>query len=257
MATNGIWSKLEERHAINKANRDQRDNNTSLLYQALLSGNNNNNNNSFSTNVEQASEGFDGFNSLAKVLKTNNAGSNTGLGAIGIAAGSFISGSSSSSLPTSLGGVSSGSAITDAITGSSGSGSAITDAINANVGGSAASSSGGLFSKLKDGSSSGGGTPWGLIGQVAKTGYNKISGHDDKEYSDLEEGIIYPLQGASVGAMFGPIGAAAGALYGLGYGFKDDLGMKDSNFLTQMLFPIGMGDGGGLRVGGKSILDLG
>ena len=27
--------------------------------------------------------------------------------------------------------------------------------------------------------------------------------------------------------------------------FKDDLGMKDSNFLTKMVFPIGLGDGGG------------
>lgn len=107
------------------------------------------------------------------------------------------------------------------------------------------------------GGSSGSGTPWALIGSLAKGGYNKISGKDDKDYSDTEESIIYPLQGASMGAQFGPWGAAGGALYGLGYSFKDDLGMKDSNFLTQMLFPIGMGDGGGLRIGGKSILDLG
>ena len=60
-----------------------------------------------------------------------------------------------------------------------------------------------------------------------------------------------------MGASFGPWGALGGALYGLGYSFKDDLGLKDSNFLTQMLFPIGMGDGGGLRVSGNSILDLG
>ena len=58
-------------------------------------------------------------------------------------------------------------------------------------------------------------------------------------------------------AQFGPWGTLDGALYGLGYSFKDDLGLKDSNFLTQMLFPIGMGDGGGLRVNGESILDLG
>ena len=253
---NGIWSKLEERHAINKANRDQRDNNSSLLYQALMAGNNGTNNNSFSSNVEQASEGFDGFNNLAKMLKTNNTNSSTGLGTIGNASSSFISGSGSSTLPTSLGGASSGSAITDAITGVGGSGSAITDAINSSAGSGTTSNAGGLFSKLKGGSS-GGGTPWALIGQVAKTGYNTISGHDDKEYSDLEESIIYPLQGAATGSMFGPWGAAGGALYGLGYSFKDDLGMKDSNFLTQMLFPIGMGDGGGLRIGGKPILDLG
>lgn len=100
-------------------------------------------------------------------------------------------------------------------------------------------------------------TPWGAIGAVGKQGYNLISGKDDKNYSDLEETIIYPLQGASIGASFGPWGALGGALYGLGYSFKDDLGLKDSNFLTQLLFPIGMGDGGGLRIGDKPILDLG
>lgn len=112
-----------------------------------------------------------------------------------------------------------------------------------------------------EGAGSGGswasGVPWAAIGAAAKSGYNAITGHDDEDYSDLEESIIYPLQGASVGSMFGPWGAAGGALYGLGYSFKDDLGLKDSNFLTQMLFPIGMGDGGGLRISGKSVLDLG
>lgn len=117
-----------------------------------------------------------------------------------------------------------------------------------------------LFGSFKGSASksgSGGGTPWGAIGSVAKSGYNAITGHNDKNYSDLEESVIYPLQGASIGSQFGPWGALGGALYGLGYSFKDDLGMKDSNFLTQLLFPIGMGDGGGLRIGGKSILDLG
>ena len=28
----------------------------------------------------------------------------------------------------------------------------------------------------------------------------------------------------------------------LGYSFKDDLGLDDNDFLTTMLFPIGMGD---------------
>lgn len=98
-----------------------------------------------------------------------------------------------------------------------------------------------------------GNTPWGAIGSVAKGGYNAITGHDDKGYSDLEESIIYPTQGASKGAVFGPWGAAAGALYGLGYSFKDDLGMKNGNFLTQMLFPLDMGDGGGLRISGKPV----
>ena len=65
--------------------------------------------------------------------------------------------------------------------------------------------------------------------------------------------LIYPLQGATKGAQFGPWGALGGALYGLGYSFKDDLGLKDSNFLTQILFPLDMGDGGGLRISGKSV----
>lgn len=102
-----------------------------------------------------------------------------------------------------------------------------------------------------------GNTPWGAIGKVGKSVYNLASGSNDKDYSDTEESIIYPLQGASTGSAFGPWGAAIGALYGLGYSFKDDLGMKDSNFLTQMLFPVGMGDGGGLRIGDKPVLDIG
>lgn len=53
-----------------------------------------------------------------------------------------------------------------------------------------------------------------------------------------------------------PWAALGGALYGLGYSFKDDLGLKDSNFFTQMLFPLGMGDGGGLKINGKSVLDI-
>ena len=117
-----------------------------------------------------------------------------------------------------------------------------------------------LFGNLKGSTSksgSGSGTPWGAIASTAKSGYNAITGHNDKNYSDLEEGVIYPLQGAAIGSQFGPWGALGGALYGLGYGFKDDLGLKDSNFLTQVLFPIGLGDGGGLKIGGKSILDLG
>lgn len=112
------------------------------------------------------------------------------------------------------------------------------------LGATNASNSGGFLSNLKGGGS-GGGTPWALIGGLAKGGYNAISGKDDKDYSDTEESIIYPLQGAAMGSQFGPWGAAGGALYGLGYSFKDDLGLKDDNFLTNVLFPIGMGDGGG------------
>lgn len=106
---------------------------------------------------------------------------------------------------------------------------------------------------------SSGTTPWGAIGGAAKSGYNLISGKDDKDYSDLEESMIYPLQGASKAAGYSggnPWAALGGALYGLGYSFKDDLGLKDSNFLTQLLFPLGMGDGGGLRINNKPVLDI-
>ena len=92
------------------------------------------------------------------------------------------------------------------------------------------------------GGSGGGSTPWGAIGSFAKGGYNSVSGHDDSDYSDLEQSTIYPMQGASKGAQFGPWGAAAGALYGLGYSFKDDIGLKDNDWLTDIIFPIGMGD---------------
>ena len=98
-----------------------------------------------------------------------------------------------------------------------------------------------------------GNTTWGAIGSFAKQGYKGLTGHDDKNYSDMEESIIYPLQGASKGAMFGPWGALGVALYGLGCSFKDDLGLKNSNFFTQMLFPFDMGDGGGLRISGKPV----
>ena len=50
------------------------------------------------------------------------------------------------------------------------------------------------------------------------------------------------MQGAATGSMFGPWGALGGALYGLGYSFKDDIGLDDNNWLTTLLFPIGMGD---------------
>lgn len=79
------------------------------------------------------------------------------------------------------------------------------------------------------------------IANLAKSGYNVISDKEDKDYSDLEEGIIYPLQGASIGSMWGPYGALGGALYGLTYSLKDDLGFKDSNFLTKLKYPIDLG----------------
>ena len=200
--------------------------------------------NNFNSSYAQAGGTGNGFNNLGNAL-------GKGLSSLG----SNGSSTGNSALVNALSGNSSGSAITNAINGTGGSGSAITDAINDSVS-SGSGSNGSFLSKFKGGSS-GGGVPWAMIGGLAKGGYNSISGKDDKDYSDTEESVIYPLQGASMGAQFGPWGAAAGALYGLGYSFKDDLGLKDSNFLTQMLFPIGMGDGGGLRVSGNSILDLG
>lgn len=200
--------------------------------------------NNFNSSYAQSGGTGNGVNNLGNFL-------GKGLSSLG----SNGSSTGNSALINALSGNSSGSAITNAINSTGGSGSAVTDAINSSMS-SGSGSNGGFLSKFKGGSS-GGGIPWAMIGGLAKSGYNSISGKDDKDYSDTEESVIYPLQGASMGAQFGPWGAAAGALYGLGYSFKDDLGLKDSNFLTQMLFPIGMGDGGGLRVGGNSILDLG
>ena len=216
------------------------------------------NDTNISNNNNQQGGFYNNFNSsYAQAGGTGNGIDNLGnlLGKGLSSLGSSGSSAGNSALVNALSGNSSGSAITNAINGTGGSGSAISDAINSSMS-SGSGSNGGFLSKFKGGSS-GGGVPWAMIGGLAKGGYNAISGKDDNDYSDTEESIIYPLQGASVGASFGPWGALGGALYGLGYSFKDDLGLKDSNFLTQMLFPIGMGDGGGLRVNGNSILDLG
>ena len=200
--------------------------------------------NNFNSSYSQAGGTGNGIDNLGNLL-------GKGLSSLGSNSGS----TGNSAIVNALIGNSSGSAITNAINGTGGSGSAITDAINSSIS-SGSGSSGSFLSKFKGGSS-GSSVPWAMIGGLAKGGYNSISGKDDKDYSDTEESVIYPLQGASVGASFGPWGALGGALYGLGYSFKDDLGLKDSNFLTQMLFPIDMGDGGGLRIGDNSILDLG
>ena len=225
----------------------------SALSEVKDSGTTNNNNqqggfyNNFNSSYAQAGGTGNGIDNLGNLL-------GKGLSSLG----SNSSTTGNSALVNALSGNSSGSIITDTINGVGGSGSAITDAINSSMS-SGIGSNGGFLSKFKGGSSDSS-VPWALIGSLAKGGYNSISGKDDKDYSDLEEAIIYPLQGASMGASYSggnPWGALGGALYGLGYSFKDDLGLKDSNFLTQMLFPIGMGDGGGLRIGDNSILDLG
>lgn len=155
-------------------------------------------------------------------------------GIVGSAANDYINGGGGSSSVI-------GSAISDY--GSSGAGqSAISSAIGSEVGsGLASSGSSGGWGGF--GGGSGGGMPWGLIAKTAKSGYNLATDKDDSEYSDLEQTMIYPVQGAAIGGSYGGgWGALGGALYGLGYSFKDDVGLKDNDWLTTVLFPIGMGD---------------
>lgn len=247
-----LWEQIKTKHEQRRQKDTSANNNAinnNMLYNMLT-------NDKVSAQSGSLGSGniTDGIGGIAKAVKT-----------FGSTLGASGSGSTSSASPvmgTLTGSAGSGSAISDSIngyvSGTGGTGSAISDSINSSMGSTGKSS--GLFSKFKGGGSSGGGVPWAAIASLAKGSYNSISGKDDKDYSDTEEAIIYPLQGAAMGASYSggnPWAAAGGALYGLGYSFKDDLGMKDSNFLTQMLFPIGMGDGGGLRIGDKSILDLG
>lgn len=225
----GLWEKLNNRHQQNVFNRNNA-NGRSNIYQSIINSNDNSSNNGIlGGDINDWANAGKGFGKLYGAFK--GSGLTSSNPAITDAVNSNI-----------FGGGSSGSAITDAVNGVGGSGSAVTDALNTEMG----SSSG----------SSGGGTPWALIGALAKTGYNTATDQTDKDYSDTEESIIYPLQGASMGAQWGPWGALGGALYGLGYSFKDDLGMKNSNFLTQITHPIDMGDGGGLKIGGKSLSEI-
>ena len=193
--------------------------------------------NNFNSSYSQAGGTGNGIDNLGNLL-------GKGLSSLG----SHSSSTGNSALVNALSGNSSGSAITNAINGTGGSGSAITDAINSSMSSGSGSSSGSFLSKF-NGGSYGGGVPWAMIGSLAKSVYNSISGKDDKDYSDTEESIIYPLQGASMGASFGPWGALAGALYGLGYSLKDDtnklVGIKEGSFWDKLRHPIGMGDGGG------------
>ena len=247
----GLWSQIANRHQNRRQNVASDNSNNTMLYNLLT--------NDKVKAQQQGTDGNigDGITNIAKAAKTFMGSGSTGSSSVPsmYQFGNLGSSASSSAVPTQyqfgneasslFGGYNIGGSNAGAGTlGSSGASSAATEA----------GKSGGLFS---GGSGGGSSVPWAAIAKIAKEGYNGISGHDDEEYSDVEESVIYPLQGAAMGSMFGPWGAAGGALYGLGYSFKDDLGMKDSNFLTQMLFPIGMGDGGGLRIGGKSILDLG
>ena len=247
----GLWGQIANRHQNRRQNVASDNSNNTMLYNLLT--------NDKVKAQQQGTDGNigDGITNIAKAAKTFMGSGSTSSSSVPsmYQFGNLGSSASSSAVPTQyqfgneasslFGGYNLGGSNAGAGTlGSSGASSAATEA----------GKSGGLFS---GGSGGGSSVPWAAIAKIAKEGYNGISGHDDEEYSDVEESVIYPLQGAAMGSMFGPWGAAGGALYGLGYSFKDDLGMKDSNFLTQMLFPIGMGDGGGLRIGGKSILDLG
>ena len=163
---------------------------------------------------------------------------NTGSGIWSNATSDYIGGNTGTNYGTF------GNAASDYIGGTSSGGSMLSNAIGNEVN----SGSGG--SGLSN-------APWGQIANTGKAMYNNISGKTPEEYSDLEQSTIYPMQGAANGySLGGPWGALGGALYGLGYSFKDDMGLKDSNFLTQVLYPIGMGDGGGLRFGGESYLDI-
>lgn len=199
-------------------------------------------------NEEDISQGTEQF--LNGALKLGNSlrdsgffgsSADSGNGVWSNAANNYISGNTSS-----FGG---GSAISNAINGGGNSGSVLTSAINTEAGGA--------FGNGGEGGGGASSLPWGQIANMGKGLYNNISGKTPEEYSDLEQSTIYPLQGAANGYSYGgPWGALGGALYGLGYSFKDDMGLKDSNFLTQMLYPIGMGDGGGLRIGGESVLDI-
>ena len=247
----GLWSQIANRHQNRRQNVASDNSNNTMLYNLLT--------NDKVKAQQQGTDGNigDGITNIAKAAKTFMGSGSTSSSSVPsmYQFGNLGSSASSSAVPTQyqfgneasslFGGYNLGGSNAGVGTlGSSGASSAATEA----------SKSGGLFS---GGSGGGSSVPWAAIAKIAKEGYNGISGHDDEEYSDVEESVIYPLQGAAMGSMFGPWGAAGGALYGLGYSFKDDLGMKDSNFLTQMLFPIGMGDGGGLKISGKPILDLG
>lgn len=253
-----LWEQIKQKHENRKQNVAASNTDPNLLYNLLTQdkvkaqndtgfGSSEGNLGDGLTNIAKAAKTFmgsgsTGSSSVPSMYQFGNLGSSASSGSVpsqyqfGNAGGSLFGG-------YNLGGSNAGA-------GTLGSSSTASSAA------SGATKSGGLFGG-SGGSGGGSSVPWGAIAGIAKQGYNKISGHDDEEYSDVEESVIYPLQGAAIGSSFGPWGAAGGALYGLGYSFKDDLGLKDSNFLTQVLFPIGMGDGGGLRIGGKSILDLG
>lgn len=96
-----------------------------------------------------------------------------------------------------------------------------------------------LFNYLTNtGSNAAGSTPLGgaaglglsglnSLNTLNQTGSFKDAGQSffgiDKDDSDVKQGIKGTINGAMKGSAFGPIGAAAGAVLGLGSSFLDDL----------------------------------
>ena len=252
-----LWEQIKQKHENRKQNVASSNTDPNLLYN-LLTQDKVNSGNSGGFGSSEGNLG-DGLTNIAKAAKTFMGSGSTGSSSVPsmYQFGNLGSSASSGSVPSQYQfGNAGGSLFGGYNLGGSNAGAGTLGSSSASSAATEAGKSGGLFGG-SGGSGGGSSVPWAMIAKVAKEGYNGISGHDDKEYSDTEESIIYPLQGAAMGSMFGPWGALGGALYGLGYSFKDDLGMKDSNFLTQITHPIGMGDGGGLRIGGKPVLDLG
>jgi hypothetical protein len=252
-----LWEQIKQKHENRKQNVASSNTDPNLLYN-LLTQDKVNSGNSGGFGSSEGNLG-DGLTNIAKAAKTFMGSGSTGSSSVPsmYQFGNLGSSASSGSVPSQYQfGNTGGSLFGGYNLGGSNAGAGTLGSSSASSAASGATKTGGLFGG-SGGAGGGGNVPWAAIAKVAKEGYNGISGHDDKEYSDVEESVIYPLQGAAMGSMFGPWGALGGALYGLGYSFKDDLGMKDSNFITQITHPIGMGDGGGLRIGGKPVLDLG
>lgn len=249
-----LWEQIKQKHENRKQNVASSNTDPNLLYN-LLTQDKVNSGNSGGFGSSEGNLGG-GLTNIAKAAKTFMGSGSTGSSSVPsmYQFGNLGSSASSGSVPSQYQFGKEGSSLFGGFNlGGSNAGAGTLGSSGASTAATEAGKSGGLFG----GSGGGSNVPWAMIAKVAKEGYNGISGHDDKDYSDTEESVIYPLQGAAMGSMFGPWGALGGALYGLGYSFKDDLGMKDSNFITQITHPIGMGDGGGLRIGGKPILDLG
>lgn len=237
-----LWEQIKQKHENRKQNVAASNTDPNLLYNLLTQDK--------VKTQQQGSEGNlgDGLTNIAKAAKTFMGSGSTGSSSVPsmYQFGNLGSSASSGSVPSQYQfGNAGGSLFGGYNLGSSNAGAGTLGSSGASTAATEAGKSGGLFG----GSGGGSNVPWAMIAKVAKEGYNGISGHDDKEYSDTEESVIYPLQGAAMGSMFGPWGALGGALYGLSYGFKDDtnkwVGIKEGSFWDKLRHPIGMGDGGG------------